>query len=402
VIKVRNVDFDIGAINKITKKIIGEIGSSRELILEIVDNIRKEQEELRLELTEIKSKMITVIHEVDNLEKQDKAMRQKLAEVSGNFDKYTEVDIKQAYEEASEVRIKFFGKKNEEKNLREKRTNLEIAFKKSRENINGAEKVVNQVSIALGYLEGDLLPVLEGSDKSSEMFMGIKILEAQENERKRIAKDIHDGPAQHMANVVMKVDICDKIIKKDIEEGLKELADLKDAVKVALKEVRNIIFDLRPMSLDEIGLNETINETVNTIIKESKIEVEFKLKPIEKEIEPIIQVAVYRIIQEVFNNIKKHSHAKHAKVKLDFGTKYLMLIITDDGVGFNVKETLKRVRTKVESYGLIGVYDRVYQLQGELKIRSSIGAGTVYIVKLPINREVIKDESTGDSRINSR
>lgn len=399
---MKNVDFDIGAINKITKKIIGEIGSSRELILEIVDNIRKEQEELKLELTEIKSKMITVIHEVDNLEKQDKAMRQKLAEVSGNFDKYTEVDIKQAYEEASEVRIKFFGKKNEEKNLREKRTNLEIAFKKSRENINGAEKVVNQVSIALGYLEGDLLPVLEGSDKSSEMFMGIKILEAQENERKRIAKDIHDGPAQHMANVVMKVDICEKIIKKDIEEGLKELADLKDAVKVALKEVRNIIFDLRPMSLDEIGLNETINETVNTIIKESKIEVEFRLKPIEKEIEPIIQVAVYRIIQEVFNNIKKHSHAKHAKVKLDFGTKYLMLIITDDGVGFNVKETLKRVRTKVESYGLIGIYDRVYQLQGELKIRSSIGTGTVYIVKLPINREVIKDESTGDSCINSR
>lgn len=391
---MKNVDFDIGTINKITKKIIEEIGSSRGLILEIIENIRKEQEELKLELQEIKNKIMTVIHEVDNLEKKDKAMRQKLAEVSRNFDKYTELDIKNAYEEASEIRIKFFGKKNEEKNLREKRTNLEIAFKKSMENINGAEKVVSQVSVALSYLEGDLLSVLEGPDKNSEMFLGIKILEAQENERKRIARDIHDGPAQHMANVVMKVDLCEKIIKKDIEEGLKELSDLRESVKIALKEVRNIIYDLRPMSLDDLGLNQTIQETVNSIIKESKIEVELRLKSINNEIEPIIQVAVYRIIQEVFNNIKKHSRAKHAKIKLDYGTKYLMLIISDDGIGFNVEDTIKKVRTTVASYGLIGIYDRVYQLQGELTINSSLGSGTVYTVKLPINREVTKDENS--------
>lgn len=391
---MKNLDFDIGAINNITKKIRTEIGSSRVLILEIVDNIRKEQEELKLELLEIKSKTMAIIHEVDNLEKQDKAMRKRLAEVSGNFVKYTEEDIKKAYEEAYEVRIEFFGKKNEEKNLRDKRTNLEIALKKCIQNINGAEKVVNQVSIALGYLEGDLLSVIEGSDENSEMFLGIKILEAQENERKRIARDIHDGPAQHMANVIMKVDICEKIIKKDIEEGLKELADLRDSVKIALKEVRNIIYDLRPMSLDDLGLNQTIQETVNTIIQESKIEIELRLKPIKNEIEPIIQVAIYRIIQEVFNNIKKHSKAKHAKVKLDYGTKYLILIISDDGIGFNVEETIKRVRTKVASYGLIGIYDRVYQLQGELEIKSSSGSGTIYTVKLPINREVTKDENS--------
>ncbi|MFL0247769.1 sensor histidine kinase [Candidatus Clostridium stratigraminis] len=393
---MRKEDFNIETINKITKKIIGEIGSSRESIVEIAESLRKEYEKLKYELSEVKSRMVNIIHEVDNLEKEDKAMRQKLAEVSANFDKYTELDIKYAYEEASEVRIQYFGKQNEEKNLRDKRTSLEIALRQSLKNINQAEKVVNQVSIALGYLEGDLLPVIESSDKSSEMYMGIKILEAQENERKRIAKDIHDGPAQHMANVVMKVDICEKFIKKDVEKALSELSDLKEAVKVALKEVRSIIYDLRPMLLEEVGLNQTINDTVHTILKETKIEVEFILKPIKKEIEPIIQVAVYRILQEVFNNIKKHSNAKHTKVKLDFGTKYLMLIISDDGKGFDVKDTLKRVRSNAESFGLIGIYDRVYQLQGELKIKSSVGSGTTYIVKLPINREVIKDDRNGD------
>jgi two-component system, NarL family, sensor histidine kinase DegS len=225
------------------------------------------------------------------------------------------------------------------------------------------------------------------------MFVGIKVLEAQENERKRIARDIHDGPAQHMANVVMKVDICKKIIERDLEEGFRELADLKESVKVALKEVRNIIFDLRPMSLDDLGLNETIEQTVKIIAGETGIKIELKLKPIENEIESIIQVAIYRIIQEVFNNIRKHAKATKVIIKLDYGTKYIMLIISDNGIGFDVEETLKRVKTKGSSYGLIGILDRVNQLQGEINIDSSKELGTVYKVKLPINREVIKNDN---------
>lgn len=393
---MNNKDFDINAINKIIKKVINEIGSSRGVILQIVDNIRSDQEGLKLELALIRNDISRIIDEVDDLEKQDKVMRKRLAEVSKNFKIYTENDIKYAYERASDIRIKFFTKQNQEKTVNHRRSQLEIALKKSVGNIEGAEKIVNQIGIALGYLEGDVLSLLGGDHKDSEMFMGIKILEAQENERKRIARDIHDGPAQHMANVIMKVDICKKVIEKDLEEGFKELIDLKENVKLALKDVRSIIFDLRPMSLDDLGLNETIKQMVQTIAEESNIEINIRLKPINKEIESIIQVAVYRIIQEVFNNIKKHSKAKHAEIKLDFGTKYLMLIISDDGFGFNVEETLKRVKLKGTSYGLIGIFDRVNQLQGEINIKSIVGAGTVYNVKLPINRGVIKDEKADD------
>lgn len=389
---MNNIRININDINNIIKKIIGQIDTSREQIVEIVDNLRNDHEKLIQELVEIKDDIGTVINEVDELEKQDKAMRRKLAEVSKNFYVYSENDAKNAYEKASDVRIEFITKKNEEKVLRQRRDRLEADLKKSLQNIENAEKVVNHISIALGYLEGDVLSVLEGADKGSEMFIGIKILEAQENERKRIARDIHDGPAQHMANVIMKVDICKKIIQNDLEEGLKELTDLKESVKVALKEVRNIIFDLRPMSLDDLGLNQTIAETVKAITIETNIDIQLKLKPLHKEIEAIIQVAVYRIFQEILNNIKKHSKAKHVNVKLDYGTQYLILIISDDGVGFDVEETLFRVRTKGASYGLISILDRVNQLQGEISIKSSKEVGTEYNVKLPINREVIKDD----------
>lgn len=390
------MDLDFDVISKIIKKVIGEINSSRDKIYNIVDGIRSEHERLKSELDQIKKDISKVIKEVDSLEKEDKIMRQRLAMVSRDFSKYTEKDIKDAYEKASDIRIKFITKSNKEKALKEKRYILEIALKKTMENIESAEKIINQISITIGYLEGNMQSTLNGKDKNSEMFIGIKILEAQENERKRIARDIHDGPAQHMANVVMKVDICKKVIQKDLNEGLKDLEDLKESVKVALKDVRSIIFDLRPMSLDDLGLNQTIQETVKTIVQESNIEIQLKLKPINEEIEPIIQVAVYRIIQEIFNNIKKHSKAKHAEVKLDYGTKYLILIISDDGIGFDVEETLNRVKTKGTSYGLIGILDRVKQLQGEIQIKSSQGKGSIYNVKLPISREVMKDEKRGN------
>ena len=393
---MKNMELDVNGINKIINNIIGAIGSSRGEILNIVDNIRKDKENFKLEIEKVRSDVARVIDEVDELEKQDRASRKRLAQVSANFNKYTESDIKESYEKAEDIRVKFYIKKNEEKLLREKRDSLELALKKTMVNIENGEKIINQISIAMSYLEGDIISALEGTDKNSEMFIGIKILEAQESERKRIARDIHDGPAQHMANVVMKVDICTMVLQKDFEEGLKELEDLKGSVKVALKEVRSIIFDLRPMSLDDLGLIQTIQQTVNSISEESNINIKVKLKPIKTEIESIIQVAVYRIIQEIFNNIRKHSKAKNAEVRMDFGAKYLMLIITDDGVGFNVEETLKRVKTKGTSYGLIGIFDRVNQLQGEINIKSSEKTGTTYTVKLPINREVIKDERRGN------
>ena len=390
------VEIDIDSINYIIKKTIEGIGSSREQIMFIIDNIRNDHENLKSELDKLRIKIGKIIDEVDMLEKQDKVMRRKLVDVSSNFQKYVEDDIKSVYDKASEIRIKFITKSNEEKALRLRRDQLEISMKKSIYNIENGERAINQIGIALGYLQGDILSILESVDRNSEMFLGVKILEAQENERKRIARDIHDGPAQHMANAIMKADICTRVIKNDVNKGLLELTYLRESVKMALKEVRGIIFDLRPMSLDDLGLIQTIRDTVASIVDESGMSIDLKLKPMMVEVESIIQVAVYRIVQEIFNNIKKHSKAKSVEVRLEFGTKYLQLIISDNGIGFDVEETLKTVKTKGSSYGLIGIFDRVEQLQGEILIKSENGVGTIYNVRLPINREVLKDEKRGN------
>lgn len=350
----------ITKINNIIKKTIEGIGDSRDQILQISDNLRSEQENYKMELEKINKNINDIITEVDELEKQDRLMRKRL---------YA---------------------------LKEKRYNLEIALRKSMDSTQNAKKVINQVGIALSYLQGNMLSAFEAQDMDSEMFVGIKILEAQENERKRISRDIHDGPAQYMANIILKADICRKIIESNPNEGIKELLGLRQNAKEALNEVRSIMYDLRPMPLEKVGLNQTIKEIAKAISDGSNIDIKVDLRPMKNEIEPIIQVAVYRIIQEIFNNIKKHSKAKHVQLKFDFGAKYLFLLIADDGIGFDVEETLRRVKAKGNSYGLIGILDRVNQFQGEIQIESFIGEGTVYNVKLPINHEVIMHEKRGN------
>lgn len=383
--------LDTHDIKEIINKTIGEINNSRGEIVNIVDYARTEYENIKVELQEVRIRAEQIIEEVDTLEVKDKLMRKKLAHVSKEFNQYNEAEVKEVYDKALETRTQFVIKKNEEKQLIAKRNQLEMSLKKTAGTIESAERAINQISIAASYLKGEVLSTIEGMDQGTEMFFGIKILEAQENERKRISRDIHDGPAQYIANILMKADLCERLIQKDMIKGINELSELKSAVRQALKEVRGIIYDLRPMSLDDLGLNKTIEEFIKKSNEDGSLKVDLKLKPIKDEVESIIQVAVFRIIQEIVNNIKKHAQANNVQISIEYGLKCLRLVIVDNGIGFNVEETMDKVKVSGSSYGLIGILERIKQLQGNIIIDSGIGKGTAYNIKLPVNREVIQN-----------
>ncbi len=145
------------------------------------------------------------------------------------------------------------------------------------------------------------------------------------------------------------------------------------------------------MALDDLGLNKTIEMNVSTIFEKNDIKISYKLAKLSPKVEKIIQVAIFRISQEILNNIKKHAKANHISIMTEYGTKYMRITISDDGVGFDVDETLRRVRAQKKSYGLIGIIERVDQLQGEFDVDSS-ELGTIFNIKLPVNREVILND----------
>lgn len=378
----------VDRINEILQETIYSIENSREEIIEIVEHTRSECKKIEEELNEIKEKVNKTIKEVDLLEIEERKSRNYLSVVSKNFSIYSEKDIKEAYDKANELRVKLLLRREEEKTLIARRGDKELRLKSAIEVYNKAEKVGKSVSLATECLRGNLDEILfTVDDLNKRHFVGIKIIEAQEEERHRLARDIHDGPAQSMANILVKTELCERLMDIDQEKSKEELRNLRIVVKDTLKDIRKTIYDLRPMSLDDLGLVPTLERYICNFKRDTGIEVELNVIGTVKKLESAIEIAVFRIVQESLSNVSKHSQGTFAKVMVEYSDTRLNLAITDNGIGFDVEEVSKIGRTATGGFGLMNIRERLELLDGKIQINSSLGAGTRLNIYIPLIEE---------------
>ncbi|SHJ81147.1 sensor histidine kinase [Paramaledivibacter caminithermalis] len=379
--------LDVEVLNEVINKTIQAIESGKKEIFEISESARKECDDIENELIELKKKAAKIIEEVDLLERLEKSSRKKLLIVSRNFSQFDEEDIKRAYEDANNLQLSLSLKRQEEKLLISRRSNLEMKLKRYKAVVEKAESLTSKVGVVLGYLSGNLKGVFEQlEDIQQRQFMGIKIIKAQEEERQRVSKEIHDGPAQTMVNVVLKAELCDRLLDIDKEKAKKELQLLKGIVRDSLKDIRKIIYDLMPMSLDDLGLIPTIQRLVLNFKNDTKTDVDFIVNEKNEIKESIIQLTIFRIIQEALNNIKKHAEANRVLIRLDIGIQKIYLKIIDDGIGFNVNEKVNSTDDK-NGFGLYSIRERVDLLNGNIDIESENRKGTIINVSIPLCEE---------------
>ncbi|KXG77174.1 sensor histidine kinase [Thermotalea metallivorans] len=379
--------MDIKKINEIVRNTIDAIEKGKNEIFEIAERARSECKNLEQQVEEIKKKTAMVIQEVDRLEILEKESRKKLVNVSRNFSLYSEKDIKTAYENAKDLQVKITLKRQEEKELIKQRTDLEKRLKSSYEVVKKAENLVSQVGVVMGYLSGNLQDVVGHlEDMQQRQIMGIKVLKAQEEERQRIARDIHDGPAQLMANLVIKAEICERLIDRDIEKAKFELSQLRNIGRECLRDVRKIIYDLRPMSLDDLGLVPTIQRFILNFEEETKINVDFSVIAKNEVMDSTIQLSLFRIVQEALNNVRKYARATTVVIKLEIIHKTIHMLIFDDGIGFDVEKQLKSGREE-GGFGLLAMRERVELLKGTMDIDSNLGTGTRIKISIPLGDE---------------
>ena len=378
--------YKIKNLNEIINKTIQVVDESKIEILLIAENSISECKRVEAELQAVKAQTAEVIRNVDLLSILDKDCRYKLMIVSRNIKQYSENDIRQAYEKAKDIQVKLATKKNDEHILIEKRNELERRYMVYKETAEKAEGLVTRVNVVMEYLGGGLKDISNQiEDIKMKRDISIRIIKAQEDERRRLAREIHDGPAQTMANLVIKSEICEKLIDIDNEKAKKELRSFRDTVRLGLGDIRKIIYDLRPMSLDDLGLIPSIQNLVKDFSLETGIFINIKSDIKEELIAPVIEIALFRIIQEALNNVRKHSNAKDVNLRLETNEKYINLLFWDNGVGFDVKLEKK---TEVESgYGLTSMRERAELLSGKFNISSSSSNGTKIYVSIPLDME---------------
>lgn len=380
-----NYKVDVANLDKIVKKTIEAINNSKVELFDIAENARKECGKLEQELKDLKAQAELLIENVELLESQLKTSKKQLILVSKNYDKYSEEEIKQAYEKADNIRLELAVKREQEQYLIRRRNELEIRLKDSIRTAEKADKLIANIGISLGCLTGDLQQVsLQLEDLQQKQIMGLRIIQAQEEERQRVAREIHDGPAQSMSNIVLKAEICERLVEVEPDKAKHELKNLKSVVRDTLQDIRKIIYNLRPMSLDDLGLVPTLQRFIITFQEESETEVSFKTRGECEDIRPVISLTVFRLVQEAISNIRKHAQAKNVSINLEFMEKELKLNIYDDGKGFNINDLRANKEDINSGFGLYSMRERVELLSGKFEINSTVGKGTKLSISVPL------------------
>ncbi|WP_039075344.1 two-component sensor histidine kinase DegS [Bacillus sp. MSP13] len=379
--------MDSKVLDSILMKMLKTVDGSKDEVFQIGEQSRQQYEQLVEELKQIKQQVYEVIELGDKLEVQTRHARNRLSEVSRNFHRFSEEEIRTAYEKAHKLQVELTMIQQREKQLRERRDDLERRLLGLQEIIERSESLVSQITVVLNYLNQDLREVgLLLADAQAKQDFGLRIIEAQEEERKRVSREIHDGPAQMLANVMMRSELIERIFRdRGTEDGFQEIKNLRQNVRNALYEVRRIIYDLRPMALDDLGLIPTLRKYLYTTEEyNGNVKIHFQCigDTEDRRLAPQFEVALFRLAQEAVSNALKHSESEEITVKVEITKDFVILMIKDNGKGFDLKEAKEK---KNKSFGLLGMKERVDLLEGTITIDSKIGLGTFIMIKVPLS-----------------
>ena len=214
----------------------------------------------------------------------------------------------------------------------------------------------------------------------------ISVLSIQEDERYRISRDLHDTSLQNLAHLVHKIELSSLYIDNDPIRAKLELSVVNKNLKTIIEEIRNTIFNLRPMTFDDLGLKASFERLIHLMNNESKkYEILFDVEDVSCE-NNLVLLTVYRIVQEVLNNIVKHAEAtKISFVGKCYNDMY-KIVIEDNGKGFNEEEVQEK---KNNHFGMALIRERINILKGRVKVQSECGKGTRIEIESPIDNDLI-------------
>lgn len=376
--------YDVKALNSIFDDVLEKMESSKQDIFVISEKSRQSYEDMKDELEDVRTNITQVIKTGDSLEEKTRAARRRLAEVSKSFNSFSESQVRQAYEQANELQVQLSVNRSEEKQYRQKRDRLQRRLQALLQTIERAEHLVNRLNITINYLGSDHYEIGEAIDSVKlKQDYSLRIIEAQEEERKRLSREIHDGPAQMMANVLLRSDLIERTYReKGPEPAFKEISSLKEMVRDALTEVRRIIYDLRPMALDDLGLVPTLKKYLETIEDYNQgTRLLFHTSGKEVRLPGNYETSIFRLVQEAVSNAIRHGKASSIEVKVEWLKDHVTLVVKDNGSGFD------QSIVKNQSFGLIGMKERIDLVDGDFYINSSLGNGTVLMFQIPLKTD---------------
>ena len=225
--------------------------------------------------------------------------------------------------------------------------------------------------------------MLEAIDEATRL-RASQIINAQEQERKRIARELHDETSQMLTSLLISLAILEKSVTT--QEASDRIADTRKLAHQTLRAIRNLSIDLRPSALDDLGLLPALRWYLKEYQQKCAIEVEFNESGFQERLPAELETVLYRIVQEALTNTARHSNACKVVITMRQEHDAVYATIADDGQGFDV-EAIRKSPDQERGLGLVGMNERAVLLDGTLDILSSLGHGTIVKVRIPIPAE---------------
>ncbi len=348
-------------------------GATGPRLREMASEAEKESEQLEIEMREIEILLKQTATEIEKLQQRQTDASARLRQIEANIEAYSPADIKTAYAGAQDAQMRIFMMRNQLEQLQSKQRVL--------------QRYHAQLT-KLGLLAGE---ASEASDTSAVTTIDttssgdhaaiVQIIQAQEAERQRLARQMHDGPAQSLTNLILQAEIVERMFDADPPRARAELGNLKNAANSTFQRIRDFIFDLRPMMLDDLGLFPTLKRYVQTFETKTRLNTPLTTQG-DRALSPHLEVTIFRTIQELLSNVAQHAHASRVQVSVDLQNDPIVVTVEDDGSGFDVNQALAAARQR-GSTGIPNLEKRIAMLGGKIHYQSSTGRGTQVRIEFP-------------------
>jgi two-component system sensor histidine kinase DegS len=330
-------------------------------------------EQLRIELREIEVLLRQTGSEIERLTQKELESSARLRQLEANFDAFSREDIKQAYAAAREAALKLLMMRSQLEQFQSKQRYLDRYIQQLRRVSDLSAQAAEQ--FAAGPRGAPDHP--SAADRESV----IQTIQAQEAERQRLAQQMHDGPAQSLTNLILQAEIVERLFDNNPTRARAELGALKASAAVTFQRMRDFIFGLRQMMLDDLGLVPTLRRHAQNFEAKNNVTVTLNLNG-DRVLPPYVEVTIFRAVQELLNNIAQHANASRVQVTLDLDADPILLVVEDDGSGFDAAEVLARMRARGGS-GLVTLEKRVEMLEGHISFQSGTGRGARAEIEIP-------------------
>ena len=343
-----------------------------ERLAEVIEESKRTYLEIQNDLKEVEVRLEQTTGEVQKLDQRTTQVANRLRHIETDLNSYPREDIKEAYSASQASQLRLVMLRSQAEQLQARKMTLESQSNQLRSFLDVADQIPGLSSPGAGL----------ASSSSPVDNVIMRIIEAQEGERQRLARQMHDGPAQSLTNLILQAEIVERSFDVGSDQARSELTSLKKAVNATFEKTMDFIFELSPMMLDDLGVVPTLRRYIEDFQEKSGLSITFDVVGEEHRLAPYVEVTVFRVIQELLHNVWQHAHASHVQVGLDLQGPTVDVTVEDDGSGFDVEEVTAAARER-KTLGIVTMQQRLEMLGGTLQFDSSLGRGTKVSMQVP-------------------